>query len=50
MDLSELFYTTGVGLRYRTPVGPVRLEWGRKLNPRPGETPYRFHITIGNAF
>jgi outer membrane protein assembly complex protein YaeT len=50
MDLSDVFYTTGLGLRYRTPVGPVRLDWGYKLNRRPGEGPYRFHVTIGNAF
>ena len=50
IDLSEILYTTGLGLRYKTPVGPVRLDWGLKLNPRPGESNYRFHITIGNAF
>jgi outer membrane protein insertion porin family len=48
--LREIFYTTGLGLRYKTPVGPVRVDWGYKLNRRPGEGAYRIHVTIGNAF
>ncbi|MFI5403829.1 MAG: BamA/TamA family outer membrane protein, partial [Planctomycetota bacterium] len=50
IDLGEIFYTTGLGLRYKTPVGPVRVDWGYKLNPRPGESTYRVHVTIGNAY
>jgi outer membrane protein insertion porin family len=50
LDLREIFYTTGLGLRYKTPVGPVRVDLGYKLNRRPGEGPYRIHVTIGNAF
>ncbi|HSD28350.1 MAG TPA: BamA/TamA family outer membrane protein, partial [Vicinamibacteria bacterium] len=50
IDLSEVFYTTGLGVRYRTPVGPVRVDWGYKLNRRPNEGAYRIHVTIGHAF
>jgi outer membrane protein insertion porin family len=50
VDLSEIFYTTGLGVRYKTPVGPIRVDWGLKLNRRPGEGLYRIHVTIGNAF
>jgi outer membrane protein assembly factor BamA len=50
LDLKDIFYTTGLGLRYKTPVGPVRVDWGYKLNRRPGEGPYHIHVTIGNAF
>jgi outer membrane protein insertion porin family len=50
IDLQEIFYTAGLGLRYKTPVGPVRVDWGYKLNRRPGESAYRIHVTIGNAF
>jgi outer membrane translocation and assembly module TamA len=33
-----------------TPIGPVRLDWGYVLHRRPGEKPWRFHLTIGHAF
>jgi outer membrane protein insertion porin family len=50
ISLSDLRYSAGLGLRYRTPLGPLRLDWGVKLNPRPGESGYRVHLTIGNAY
>jgi outer membrane protein insertion porin family len=42
--------TVGVGLRYSTPIGPVRIDVGRNLNPIPGIKPYQFFITLGQAF
>jgi outer membrane protein insertion porin family len=50
IDLGDLRYSAGLGLRYKTPLGPLRVDWGYKLNRRPGESPYRFHFTIGHAF
>ena len=50
LSLSDLRYTAGLGLRYRTALGPVRLDWGVKLNPRPTESGYHIHLTIGNAY
>ncbi len=49
-DLGQLRYTAGVGLRYKTAFGPLRLDWGYKLNRPLGEPGYKFHFTIGNAF
>jgi outer membrane protein insertion porin family len=40
----------GVGLRYSTPIGPVRVDFGRNLNPVPGINPTQYYITIGQAF
>jgi len=48
--LSKLLYSAGVGLRYKTAVGPLRVDWGYKLNRRPGEKPYELHFTVGYAF
>jgi outer membrane protein insertion porin family len=42
--------TVGVGLRYATPIGPVRIDIGRNLNPVPGITPTQYYITLGQAF
>jgi len=50
IDLGDLRYSTGLGVRYRTPLGPIRVDWGYKLNRRPGESASRFHFTIGHAF
>lgn len=37
----------GFGLRYNTPVGPLNLEFGWKLDRKDGEEPWRFHLSIG---
>jgi outer membrane translocation and assembly module TamA len=51
LALSRLRWTTGVGVRYRTPIGPIRLDWGYILDPAPGdEGRSHFHLTIGHAF
>jgi len=43
-------FGAGVGLRYRLPFGPLRLEVGWKLDREPFEDPYVVSLTIGNAF
>jgi outer membrane protein insertion porin family len=42
--------SVGLGLRYLTPIGPIGLVYGFKLNREPGESPGRFHISIGYTF
>jgi outer membrane protein assembly complex protein YaeT len=46
-SFGNLRYGAGVGFHYPTPVGPVNLDWGFKIDPRPGEDPYRFYFSIG---
>lgn len=43
-------YTAGIGLRYNTPVGPLRVDYGRKLNREKGESVGELHFSIGHAF
>lgn len=33
IDLGDLRYGAGFGIRYRSPIGPIRLDFGYKLNP-----------------
>jgi outer membrane protein assembly factor BamA len=40
----------GVGLRYKTPVGPVRIDIGHNLNAPPGVKSTQIFITLGQAF
>jgi len=42
--------TVGIGLRYSTPIGPIRIDLGHNLNPVPGINPTQYFITIGQAF
>ncbi len=42
--------TVGIGLRYSTPIGPVRIDLGHNLNPVPGINPTQYYITLGQAF
>ncbi|MHB9154777.1 MAG: outer membrane protein assembly factor BamA [Endomicrobiales bacterium] len=40
----------GFGIRFTTPVFPLRLDWGYGLNHKPGEELSQFYFTIGNIF
>jgi outer membrane protein assembly factor BamA len=40
----------GLGLRYATPVGPVRVDVGRNLNPIQGINATQYFVSIGQAF
>ena len=46
----EFRFTVGTGLRYMTPVGPVGLLYGYKLNPEDGEDESEVHFSIGYTF
>lgn len=42
--------SVGVGLRYATPIGPVRIDIGHNLNGIPGIQSTQLFITLGQAF
>ncbi len=50
-DFTALYTNSvGLGLRYATPIGPVRIDVGHNLNPVPGIKSTQYFITIGQAF
>jgi translocation and assembly module TamA len=40
----------GIGLRYWSPVGPIRADVAFPLNPRDSDDPFQFYVSIGQAF
>ena len=46
-DLGDMRKTAGAGIRWYSPIGPLRLEWGYVLDPKEGEPAYRWDFTIG---
>ena len=50
-DFTSLYSNNvGLGLRYATPVGPIRVDVGQNLNPIPGVKATQYFISIGQAF
>jgi outer membrane protein assembly complex protein YaeT len=57
-NLRDLRYAVGPGLRYETPIGPLRFDLGYQLNQTPDlivngspqRWPLRLHFSIGQAF
>lgn len=43
----DMRMTAGAGVRWYSPIGPFRLEWGRVLDRRSGESASRWEFTIG---
>jgi len=40
----------GAGIRWNSPLGPLRIEWGYNLQPQPGESKYQFQFSAGAFF
>jgi len=49
-DFSDIRAGAGIGLRYNTPFGPIRLDVAVPLNPYPGGTKYGIYAGIGQSF
>lgn len=49
-SLDDLRYAVGLGLRYETPIGPLRAEYGFNPDQRPGEPEGTFHVGFGLGY
>ena len=50
MDLGDVKHGAGLGARYLSPLGPIRVGIGWKLDREPGEAAYELFFNIGNPF
>jgi outer membrane protein insertion porin family len=49
-DPTDLRYSAGVGVRFFSPLGPIRLDIGYNLDKQPGEKSYQINFTVGAPF
>jgi outer membrane protein insertion porin family len=49
-DLTDLRTAVGGGLRWLSPFGPIRVDYGFNLDQRPGEKPGAFNFSVGSPF
>lgn len=50
IELLNWRYNVGFGIRYETPLGPVRVDYGVNVDRRPDEPAGRWHVSLGQAF
>ena len=47
LDIADLRYSVGAGVRWRSPFGPIRVELGKALNPKQDEKTSTIHFSFG---
>jgi outer membrane protein insertion porin family len=43
-------YSTGLGLTWFSPAGPIRLSWAKPLNKQPQDKIQNMQFTLGTMF
>ena len=49
-DLTDTREAAGAGIRWQSPFGPIRVDYGFNLDQRPGEKPGAFNFSVGSPF
>lgn len=49
-NFGSLRYTSGLGVRWLSPMGPIRLEWGYNIKREEGESSSKFEFAFGTFF
>ncbi len=47
---SDMRKSVGAGIRWQSPFGPLRVEWGLNLSPKEDEDSSQIHFTMGTMF
>ncbi|HET8529568.1 MAG TPA: outer membrane protein assembly factor BamA [Methylomirabilota bacterium] len=50
IDIGDLRHGAGAGLRWNSPFGPIRVDYGIKLDQRKGESFGNFNFSAGSSF
>ena len=50
IEIAEFRTSIGGGIRYKSPIGPLRVDLGFKVHPQPGEGPTAWFVSFGQAF
>lgn len=49
-SFGDIRYGAGIGVRYKTGFGPLRVDLATPLNPRPGDSRVAVYVALGQAF
>ncbi len=49
-EFGKLRYTSGAGVRWISPIGPIRIEWGYNMQKKPGESSSKVEFAFGSFF
>ncbi|NRD89800.1 hypothetical protein C8024_10535 [Sphingopyxis sp. BSNA05] len=49
-DISGMRYGAGLGVRYYSDFGPIRIDVGTPINPQPGDSRVAVYVSLGQAF
>ncbi|AMO73209.1 hypothetical protein AZE99_03725 [Sphingorhabdus sp. M41] len=49
-DFSGMRYGAGIGMRYYSDFGPIRIDVGTPINPQPGDSRIAVYVSLGQAF
>ena len=49
-QFGDIRFGAGLGLRYKTTFGPIRVDVATPLNPLPGDSPVVVYVSLGQAF
>ncbi|MEO0608414.1 MAG: BamA/TamA family outer membrane protein [Pseudomonadota bacterium] len=50
VEVSDMRYSAGLGVRYDTLVGPIRFDLATPIDPDDGDDPVQVYVSIGQAF